>query len=170
MTTVSLRIATTAQTLFAANCVMLLTLYAYTFLARTTRTSRRITAATNLPSYKNMCKWIEANRPEVMKRTAKSKQLDYIVQLFGDNEEDLDMNWVSQLEVNSKTGNAATTVENIRIIVRNDPRFKGTFYFDEFMERPMVCGDLPWRKLEGKPRSWDDTDDAGVHNIFRKGL
>ena len=47
-----------------------------------------------------------------------SKQLDYIVQLFGDNEEDLDMNWVSQLEVNSKTGNAATTVENIRIIVR----------------------------------------------------
>ena len=97
-----------------------------------------------------------------------SKQLDYIVQLFGDNEEDLDMNWVSQLEVNSKTGNAATTVENIRIIVRNDPRFKGTFYFDEFMERPMVCGDLPWRKLEGKPRSWDDTDDAGVHNILEK--
>lgn len=42
MTTVSLRIATTAQTLFAANCVMLLTLYAYTFLARTTRTSRQI--------------------------------------------------------------------------------------------------------------------------------
>ena len=81
------------------------------------------TAATNLPSYKNMCKWIEANRPEVMKEL-QSKQLDYIVQLFGDNEEDLDMNWVSQLEVNSKTGNAATTVENIRIIVRNDPRFK----------------------------------------------
>ena len=125
------------------------------------------TAATNLPSYKNMCKWIEANRPEVMKEL-QSKQLDYIVQLFGDNEEDLDMNWVSQLEVNPKTGNAATTVENIRIIVRNDPRFKGTFYFDEFMERPMVCGDLPWRKLEGKPRSWDDTDDAGVHNILEK--
>lgn len=125
------------------------------------------TAAANLPSYKNMCKWIEANRPEVMKEL-QSKQLDYIVQLFGDNEEDLDMNWVSQLEVNPKTGNAATTVENIRIIVRNDPRFKGSFYYDEFMERPMVCGDLPWRKLNGKPRSWDDTDDAGVHNILEK--
>lgn len=125
------------------------------------------TAAANLPSYKNMCKWIEANLPEVMKEL-QSKQLDYIVQLFGDNDEDLDMNWVSQLEVNPKTGNAATTVENIRIIVRNDPRFKGAFYFDEFMERPMVCGDLPWRKLEGKPRSWDDTDDAGVHNILEK--
>lgn len=125
------------------------------------------TAAANLPSYKNMCKWIEANRPEVMKEL-QSKQLDYIVQLFGDNDEDLDMTWVSQLEVNPKTGNAATTVENIRIIVRNDPRFKGAFYFDEFMERPMVCSDLPWRKLEGKPRSWDDTDDAGVHNILEK--
>ena len=56
------------------------------------------------------------------------------------------MNWVSQLEVNPKTGHAATTVENIRIIVKNDPRFKGTFYWDEFMERPMVCGDLPCEK------------------------
>ncbi len=125
------------------------------------------TAATNLPSYKNMCKWIEANRPEVMKEL-QSKQLNYIVQLFGDNDEDLDMNWVSQLEVNPKTGNAATTVENIRIIVRSDPRFKGTFYYDEFMERPMVCGDLPWRKVGDKPRSWDDTDDAGVHNVLEK--
>lgn len=125
------------------------------------------TAAANLPSYKNMCKWIEANRPEVMKEL-QSKQLDYIVQLFGDNEEDLDMNWVPQLEVNPKTGNAATTVENIRIIVRNDPRFKGAFYFDEFMERPMVCRDLPWRKLEGKPRSWGDIDDAGVHSTLEK--
>ncbi len=78
------------------------------------------------------------------------------------------MNWVSQLEVNPKTGHAATTVENIRIIVKNDPRFKGAFYSDEFMERPMVCGDLPWRKAGPKPRSWDDTDDAGVHNILEK--
>ena len=78
------------------------------------------------------------------------------------------MNWVSQLEVNPKTGHAATTVENIRIIVKNDPRFKGTFYWDEFMERPMVCGDLPWRKADAKPRSWDDTDDAGVHNVLEK--
>ena len=124
-------------------------------------------AAVNLPSYKNMVKWIESNLEPVMKEL-QSKQLDYIVQLFVDNEEDIDMGWVSQLEVNPKTGNAATTVENIRIIVKNDPRFKGTFYFDEFMERPMVCGDLPWRKAEAKPRSWDDTDDAGVHNILEK--
>lgn len=124
-------------------------------------------AAANLPSYKNMVKWIESNLEPVMKEL-QSKQLDYIVQLFGDNEEDIDMSWVSQLEVNPKTGNAAATVENIRIIVKNDPRFKGAFYFDEFMERPMVCGDLPWRKAESKPRSWDDTDDAGVHNILEK--
>lgn len=124
-------------------------------------------AATNLPSYKNMVKWIESNLESVMKEL-QSKQLDYIVQLFGDDDEDVDMSWVAKLEVNPKTGNAATTVENIRIIVKNDPRFKGTFYFDEFMERPMVCGDLPWRKAEAKPRSWDDTDDAGVHNILEK--
>lgn len=125
------------------------------------------TAANNLPSYKNMVKWIETNCAGVMKEL-QSKQLEYIVQLFGEGDEAPDMNWVSQLEVNQKTGHAATTVENIRIIVKNDPRFKGTFYFDEFMERPMVCGDLPWRKAEAKPRSWDDTDDAGVHNILEK--
>lgn len=124
-------------------------------------------AAANLPSYKNMVKWIEVNLEGVMKEL-QSKQLDYIVQLFGDSDEDVDMSWVAKLEVNPKTGNAATTVENIRIIVKNDPRFKGTFYFDEFMERPMVCGDLPWRKADAKPRSWDDTDDAGVHNILEK--
>ena len=93
------------------------------------------TAANNLPSYKNMCKWIETNCESVMKEL-QSKQLDYIVQLFGEGDEAPDMNWVSQLEVNPKTGHAATTVENIRIIVKNDPRFKGTFYWDEFMERP----------------------------------
>lgn len=125
------------------------------------------TAANNLPSYKNMCKWIETNCESVMKEL-QSKQLDYIVQLFGEGDEAPDMNWVSQLEVNPKTGHAATTVENIRIIVKNDPRFKGTFYWDEFMERPMVCGDLPWRKADAKPRSWDDTDDAGVHNVLEK--
>lgn len=124
-------------------------------------------AATNLPSYKNMVKWIESNLEGVMKEL-QSKQLDYIVQLFGDSDEDIDMSWVAQLEVNPKTGNAATTVENIRIIVKNDPRFKGTFYFDEFIGRPMVCSDLPWRRSEAKPRSWDDTDDAGVHNILEK--
>lgn len=124
-------------------------------------------AAANLPSFKSMVKWIESNLESVMKEL-QSKQLDYIVQLFGDADEDVDMSWVAQLEVNPKTGNAATTVENIRTIVKNDPRFKGTFYFDEFMERPMVCGALPWRKSEAKPRSWDDTDDAGVHNILEK--
>lgn len=124
-------------------------------------------AAANLPSYKNMVRWIESNLEGVMKEL-QSKQLNYIVQLFGDSDEDIDMSWVATLEVNPKTGNAATTVENIRIIVKNDPRFKGAFYFDEFMERPMVCGSLPWRKADAKPRSWDDTDDAGVHNILEK--
>ena len=36
------------------------------------------TAANNLPSYKNMCKWIETNCESVMKEL-QSKQLDYIV-------------------------------------------------------------------------------------------
>lgn len=124
-------------------------------------------AAVNLPSYKNMVKWIETDLDAVMKEL-QSRQLDYIVQLFGEDNEDIDMGWVAKLEVNPKTGRAAATVENIRLIVQNDPRFKGAFYFDEFMERPMVCGDLPWRKAGAKPRSWDDTDDAGVHNILEK--
>lgn len=124
------------------------------------------TAANNLPSYKNMCKWIETNCESVMKEL-QSKQLDYIVQLFGEGDEAPDMNWVSQLEVNPKTGHAATTVENIRIKVLHDCKLEALDQLIEEANGQPVLVFYAFRHerdriMERYPEAVDIKDDGAV--------
>lgn len=85
-----------------------------------------------------------------------------------DDVEDGDLDWISQLTVNSK-GAIESTIDNVYIILLNDPELKGKFIYDEFKERPVVLGDMPW--LEYKKRvsdSWIDVDDAGLRRHLEK--
>ena len=56
-------------------------------------------------------------------------------------------------------------ITNIRIILRNDPDFKGKIAFDEFSSRITTEGGLPWDR-EIDRRSWTKTDDFGVYEIL----
>jgi len=70
--------------------------------------------------------------------------------------------WRKNLALN-KMGRPEETVDNAVMILKNDPRLKGAYFYDVFRDRATVCGDLPWIKLKDrKSTRWDDDDDAGV--------
>ena len=68
---------------------------------------------------------------------------------------------MSLLERNPETCKPAKTVDNVRIILENDPQIKDSVMFDEFSNRLYVIGQLPW-DLSGKRRDWKEADDAGL--------
>lgn len=70
-----------------------------------------------------------------------------------------DLKWISQLTVDGN-GNYQKTVNNIILVLRNDPQLRGKIVTDEFAGRGLVLGDLPWNP-ETERRQWADTDDAG---------
>lgn len=124
------------------------------------------TAAQHRPSFKAMADL--AVRNEAVLDELKADQLDYIAQLFPDDEDETN-DWVYLLELNTKTGKPAATIDNVYLILTHDPRLKNSYYWDEFKERPIVSGDLPWEKLSDRASdSWLDTDDAGLRHVLEK--
>lgn len=83
------------------------------------------------------------------------------------NEEDLE--WVRLLEVDGK-GNYMPSIDNLVIILDNDPRLKGNIAINEFSSRNMVIGDLPWHRLENSKNGdvWGDGDDASLRHYIEK--
>ena len=70
-------------------------------------------------------------------------------------------NWISKLQVNKETGLPVKTIDNIIIILENDPLIKGRIAFNEFANRAEVLGQLPWSPRSDR-RTWGNVDDAGL--------
>lgn len=68
--------------------------------------------------------------------------------------------WREQLLVD-KSGNYRKTINNLVVILQNDPRLKGRIVTDEFAGCGLATGELPWNASKGR-RRWSDTDDAGA--------
>ena len=78
-----------------------------------------------------------------------------------------DMNWISRLEISGQSGKPAKTIDNAVIVLENDASLKGKIAYDEFANRGMVLGPLPWNQNVEK-RGWDDFDDAGIYRYMEK--
>ncbi len=79
-------------------------------------------------------------------------------------EEDTD--WLAQLTVNSR-GLFESTINNVYLILLHDPELYDRYYYDEFKERPIVSGDLPWEKLMARSSPcWTDSDDSGLRQYI----
>ena len=110
--------------------------------------------------------------PEVREELAR-KRLQKISAQFDEDgastdEGEEDMSWTRDLTL-TKTGKCEATIENVRIIMENDRRLKGRYFYDTFKERMTVCGDLPWIKLSARlSNAWNDVDDAGLRNYIEK--
>lgn len=74
--------------------------------------------------------------------------------------------WMAQLQT-SQTGAIKPTIDNIRIILDNDPLLKGKFALNKFAGRGEVLGPLPW-EADGKRRLWSDTDSNGLYWYLEK--
>lgn len=77
-----------------------------------------------------------------------------------------DMDWMRRLEFNSN-GVYLKTVDNVLIVLEFDPALKDKIAFDEFANRGLVLGSLPWDAREER-RPWASSDDAGIYHYIEK--
>lgn len=78
--------------------------------------------------------------------------------------EDEDIEWMQDLEVDSK-GNYLSTSANLNLIFANDYRLKKLFRQNDFDGKRYVFGNLPWRKVT-KPEPVKNVDYSGVRNYI----
>lgn len=76
--------------------------------------------------------------------------------------ENSDTDWLGKLDADRK--GYQPTINNFLLILRNDPRLRDKFSYNEFDYRFYV-GDVPWN-TEGKRREIRDSDEGGVRHYF----
>lgn len=127
------------------------------------------TPSNRLPSYNAMCELAVAD-PTVSKQLAKERaqsavsDFEQVAKEATDNES---FDWTTELELNVQTGAIKSTIDNIWIILENDPNLRGKFALNEFAGRGEVLGELPWSPFT-KRRSWSDNDNQGLYWYFEK--
>jgi predicted P-loop ATPase len=80
---------------------------------------------------------------------------------------DNDMSWMEELEMDRK-GNYYNTIDNLVLILENDPRLKGNLVYDQFEQRPIARRNLPWRKVTPDCRYLTDRDDQNLEHYLEK--
>lgn len=128
------------------------------------------TPTNRLPSYAAMCN-LAIEDPKVSRQLAKERADSAVSDFQGLNEapaaEAENFDWTMDLELNKQTGTIKATIDNIWLILENDPLLKGKFALNEFAGRGEILGDLPWSTFE-KRRGWTDNDNQGLYWYFEK--
>jgi putative DNA primase/helicase len=73
--------------------------------------------------------------------------------------DEVDTAWLKKLDYDRK-GVLKNTIDNAVIILENDPRVAGKMIYNEFSNRAIITGKLPW--TDHVNRDWVDDDDAGI--------
>lgn len=125
------------------------------------------TPSNKLPSYSAMCEF--AIQDTQVASVLNKERYDRAVQDFagaqhGENET---ANWIGKLAVSPTSGTPAKTTDNVLLILEHDPLLKGKLAFDEFANRGMILGSLPWDSSKGR-RQWSDVDDAGLRHYLER--
>lgn len=105
-----------------------------------------------LPSYKAMMEFIQ-NDGETKLQLGREK-LESATEEFI-QEPAKDDSWLAQLDYDKK-GNIINSLNNLILILRNDPNLKG-IVFNQFSDSLEILGDVPWKHPS---RFWRDADDA----------
>lgn len=128
------------------------------------------TPVNKLPSYKAMSE--HAVMDKDVSALINRERYENAVSDFGnsgteaDDDAD-DMEWITRLAVSPTTGVPQKTVDNVLIILRNDPLLKNKLVYEEFSGTYLVTGSLAWNKSESR-RKWSDEDDAGLRHYLEK--
>lgn len=122
------------------------------------------TPTNKYPSYVEMCRYAVADAGVAAILNAE--------RLAGANDDfsglpDDTANWIGKLQVSATSGLPAKTVDNVLLILENDPALKGRLAFDEFSNLGVVVGGVPWDDRKPK-RRWTDIDDAGMRHYLEK--
>ena len=127
------------------------------------------TPTNRLPSYQMMSELAVADAKvskQLAKERAESAVSDFS-QLATHEDDASSLDWTAELELNKQTGAIKPTMDNIWIILENDPYLRGKFALNEFTGRGEVLAELPWSPFTGR-RAWSDNDNHGLYWYFEK--
>lgn len=118
----------------------------------------RATDVTRKPSYAEMQEF--ASKDKNVKLLMARERSASVADDFGSVEvpDDYSDEWKADLEY-TKSGKLLGNIQNIILILENDPALKGHIIHDEFTGFDAVVGGLPWNK---SARNWSDRDDANL--------
>lgn len=125
------------------------------------------TPTVRLPSYKSMLELVRNDR-----RVAEAHSVEVLAKAreeFGIEEpaEPEDTVWMLELDVN-RAGEYDNTINNMVMILENDPLLAGALAFNAFTRREVIRKDLPWRRIrnteDGDP--WRDMDDSELRHYI----
>ncbi len=121
-----------------------------------------------LPSYVAMCEFAVADKT-VSALMAKERHEQALKDFDGVGADNADApaNWMQKLELNAKSGQVKPTIDNILIILDNDPMLSKKFALNQFAGRGEVLGKLPWSN-DTRRRLWSDTDSNGLYWYLEK--
>ncbi len=118
------------------------------------------TPVNRMPSFVAMSEL--ASEDEAVKLTLGTERLNEAMEDFG-LIEDIDTEWLSKLKLDNK-GKVISSIENALTILENDPILEGKIALNEFANRAVTTGKLPWNNQIGN--DWADTDDAGLRKYM----
>ena len=125
------------------------------------------TPVTTLPSYKAMedlCTKDSKVRQQLGIEKLQRTKEEFSEQWEG---EEADTEWLELMAVDKK-GDYRNTIDNIKIVLSNDPRTKKKFAFNKFEQREVALGDLPWRKLTPEEPYLQDADVRSLRHYLEK--
>lgn len=126
--------------------------------------SKEGTPTNRLPSYVAMCE-LAASDKQVATLLNQERYEQATADFTGAPDDNA--NWISKLSVSASTGAPAKTIDNVLLILENDPLLKGKLAFDEFANRGLALGALPWDPRQER-RQWGDVDDAGLRHYIER--
>lgn len=132
---------------------------------------REGTPGNKLPSYTAMIEF-GAKDPKVRKLLGAERLQDARSDFAGILDEEIsdepvNDDWLAEMDVDKK-GNYYSTIDNIVLILKNDPRLKGCFALNTFEQREILKRSVPWRKVTDETRYMTDKDDAGIRHYIEK--
>ena len=83
---------------------------------------------------------------------------------FIEEEESINLKWAEDLEVDSR-GKYLSNANNLNLIFKNDPVFKGAFKFNKFDNKRYLFKSSPWRDIE-QPEPIRNVDYSGIRNYL----
>ncbi len=121
------------------------------------------TPVNKLPSYTAMCKLANDDKDValLMFKEKQDKAADDFADVIDETAED-NNEWILKLEKNQNTGAYDKTLNNLILILENDPILKGKISMNDFTDNAEIRGIMPWDKDAPKFRLWKDSDTSGL--------
>ena len=127
---------------------------------------REDTPINRIPSFTRMNEFASSDY-KVMQTLGKER-MEKVQEDFGVVESDGEINtdWIKDLKT-TDAGKLKSTISNFLVVIENEPMLKGRIAYNEFSNRAVVTGKLPWRSKDNN-QDWNDIDDSGLREFIEK--